>query len=31
VHGFRAFAAGPATITARLGDATGTLQVIARP
>jgi hypothetical protein len=31
VHAFRASAAGPATITARLGDATGSLQVTARP
>lgn len=31
VHAFRASAAGTATITARLGDATGTLQVTAKP
>jgi hypothetical protein len=31
VHGFKASAAGTAKIEARLGDATGTLQVTARP
>lgn len=31
MHGFRASAAGPATIEARLGDATGTLRVTAQP
>ena len=31
VHGFRATAEGSATIDARLGDATGTLRVTARP
>ena len=31
VHGFKASAEGTATIDARLGDATGTLRVTARP
>jgi hypothetical protein len=31
VHGFRASAAGPATIEARLGDATGALRIAAQP
>ena len=31
VHGFKASAAGPATIEARLGEATGTLRVTAQP
>lgn len=31
VHGFRATAAGPATIDAKLGDATGSLTITARP
>lgn len=31
VHGFRANAEGTATIDARLGDATGTLRITARP
>ena len=31
LHGFKASAAGPATIEAHLGDATGTLRVTAQP
>jgi hypothetical protein len=31
IHGFSASAAGPATIEARLGEATGTLRVTAQP